>query len=86
MQRDVAEGSVSEDLRALLEMALLHRWRHSAGSFLQKHGKTIGSVLATAAAVASTAHRVHQAIQGRPYRAPVTHHGIAPMIPIGQVV
>lgn len=52
-------------------MALLHRVRHGfnqAGKFLSKHGKTIGSVLATAAAVGATAHKIYQAYKGRPQR------------------
>ena len=67
-------------------MALLHRVQHSAGKFLSRHGKTIGSVLATAAAVGATAHKLYRAYQGMPDRTPVTHHGIAPMVPLGRVV
>lgn len=64
-------------------MALLHRVRHGfnqAGKFLSKHGKTIGSVVATAAAVGATAHKLYQAYKGMPDRAPITYHGIAPVI------
>ena len=53
---------------------------------MDKHGKTIGSALATAAAVGATAHKLYRAYQGLPYQAPVTHHGFAPMVPIGRVV